>query len=670
MERIDPTAPDHPSNWTNAAVQPSEDDPLAVRGTPRRENSVFLVPPTVQITVLPALPRPEETVEFRAELIRDASSPIVQYHWTLGDGTAREGSVITHTYAEAGTYELLLTMIDSRGRETRRLHQVQVIRSTTPIADFSLLRNPDAPILRVGEALFFHDESSSADAALVDWSWQFGDGTTAHGPWVRHTYAQAGAFLVALEVTNEHGLSAQQTQSLTVAHRLPTAGFSYAPERPFQSQSVTFDATESAHPVGEIVQYLWDFTGDGTPDVEVSDPITEHVFTEGGTFPVSLTVLDPWGGRDTLQAEIPVHTRPTARFTVCTFSPDELQHITFSDRSSPGDAPIVAWTWSFGDGAESNERSPTHAYSRHGAVEVSLTVTDAVGATGTAVARIEVQNLPPVARLSVDDAERPTGSRFVLDASDSLDLSPDGGLQEYAWSLCEGCDFTLGTSSPTLSHVFSEQGRFSVRVRVTDTDGATDVSDPVVISVTNRPPTISRVTWIPSRPLDGEEVRFVACTSDPDGQIVGWSWSLSDVVVSTEPEPTLVFPHDGSFTLRLQVCDDHGSHSEPKDVIVNVANAPPVARFTIQPGSGCGPRGFRFDASSSYDPSPAGQIVHVAWDFGDGTYCPGVSSPCAGADRWSPVHCYSGPGTYTVTLVVIDDQGAMATAQETILIGD
>jgi large repetitive protein len=670
MERIDPTAPDHPSNWASAAVQPTEDDPSPVRGTPKWENSVFLVPPAVHVSLLPALPRPGEAVEFRAELIRDASSPIVQYLWGFGDGAMGDGSVITHTYAEPGTYELVLTLIDARGRETLWLQQVQVVRSSTPIADFSLLRDPDDPILRAGELLILHDESSSADAALVDWSWQFGDGTIAQGPWVQHTYAQAGVFIVALEVTNEHGFSARQTQSLTVAHRLPTADFSYAPERPVQSQSVTFDAKNSAHPEGEIAQYLWDFTGDGITNVEVLDPVTEYVFSEGGTFPVSLTVVDPWGGRATLRTDIPVHTRPTARFSVCTFSPDELQHITFSDRSSPGDAPIVSWAWSFGDGAESDERSPQHAYSGSGAMEVSLTVTDAVGATDTAVAQIEVQNLPPVARLSVDDCERPTGSQFLFDASDSLDRSPDGGVREYAWSLCENCEFALGSSSPTLSHLFSEQGTFSVRVRVTDTDGATDISDPVVITVTNRPPTISCVTWTPSRPLDGEDVSFASCASDPDGQVVEWSWSLSDVVVSTEPEPTLEFPRAGSYTLRVQVCDDHGAHSEPKDVIVNVANTPPVAQFTIQSGLDCSPRGFRFDASSSYDPSPAGEIVHVAWDFGDGTHCPGLSSPCAGADRWSPEHCYSAPGTYTVTLVVIDDQGAMTIAQETILIGE
>ncbi|MCI0479492.1 PKD domain-containing protein, partial [Candidatus Uhrbacteria bacterium] len=55
---------------------------------------------------------------------------------------------------------------------------------------------------------------------------------------------------------------------------------------------------------------------------------------------------------------------------------------------------------------------------------------------------------------------------------------------------------------------------------------------------------------------------------------------------------------------------------------------------------------------------PTGAIVHVAWDFGDGTTCPGMEGLCGG-DRLRPLHCYAQPGSYIVTLVLIDEEGAV-----------
>jgi PKD repeat protein len=213
-----------------------------------------------------------------------------------------------------------------------------------------------------------------------------------------------------------------------------------------------------------------------------------------------------------------------------------------------------------------------------------------------------------------------------------------------------------------------------VRVRVTDSEGATALSDPVTITATNRPPVVSAASWVPAEPDDGEEVSFVLTAFDPDGTIAGWVWDLEldsePEATGTTPEFAHVFQDDGSYVLSVRVRDDDGTVSAPFTTAVVVDNASPIATFTAVQGSACGIASVRFDATQSYDPSPEGSIVHVGWDFGDGTSCPGTSVGCGNGDRWTPEHCYSAPGAYIVTLVVIDEQGSMSRVQKTILISE
>ena len=66
-----------------------------------------------------------------------------------------------------------------------------------------------------------------------------------------------------------------------------------------------------------------------------------------------------------------------------------------------------------------------------------------------------------------------------------------------------------------------------------------------------------------------------------------------------------------------------------------------------------------FDGSQSYDPD-GGDIVSYHWEFGDGS----------SSDEISPIHAYSKPGKYTVTLEVTDDEGQKGTASKKITVVD
>jgi PKD repeat protein len=176
------------------------------------------------------------------------------------------------------------------------------------------------------------------------------------------------------------------------------------------------------------------------------------------------------------------------------------------------------------------------------------------------------------------------------------------------------------------------------------------------VTVRNRSPSLGTTTSSPHSATDEDEIAFAAVAVDPDGTVVHWEWTFGDGTSSTEAQPRHRFPDDGTFLVSVTVVDDDGARSLPASYAIDIANAAPQATWDDARTSDC-PRGVVFDASQSYDPSPTGTIVHVAWDFGDGTTCPGTEGSCGG-DRWRPIHCYARPGSYIVTLILIDEEGA------------
>lgn len=78
---------------------------------------------------------------------------------------------------------------------------------------------------RAGTELSF-DASGSVVSNLpegnvaVGWSWKFGDGESAKGKVVTHTYEKAGTYTVELTVTDSAGREATVTEPLTVKEAL------------------------------------------------------------------------------------------------------------------------------------------------------------------------------------------------------------------------------------------------------------------------------------------------------------------------------------------------------------------------------------------------------------------------------------------------------------------
>src|SRR5213078_710494 len=149
---------------------------------------------------------------------------------------------------------------------------------------------------------------------------------------------------------------------------------------------------------GTVVAWRWTF-GDGATS---TDRNPSHTYALAGTYTVGLTVTDDKGATGSTTKSLTVgaatNQPPKATFTA------SCMNLTcgFTDASTDADGQVVGWRWSFGDGATSTERNPSHAYATGGTYTVGLTVTDDKGATGSTTKSVTVTapNQPPVANFS------------------------------------------------------------------------------------------------------------------------------------------------------------------------------------------------------------------------------------------------------------------------------
>ncbi len=173
----------------------------------------------------------------------------------------------------------------------------------------------------------------------------------------------------------------------------------------------------------------------------------------------------------------------------------------------------------------------------------------------------------------------------------------------------------------------------------------------------NKPPT-ARIT----SPADGaflteRTVLFSGEWSDPDGEIQSVFWNFGDGATSTEASPQHTYERGGRYTVELTVTDTKNAKASTR--VTFSINQEPVAFATAQlpnapqsvPSkyiSGDPPLTVQFSSDPSKDPD--GSIASIEWDFGDGTK----------STEPNPIHTYSEPGVYEVTLTIIDDHGAIA----------
>jgi PKD repeat protein len=341
----------------------------------------------------PPDPRVGETVSFDAS---GSTGAVAAYNWTFGDGTttSTDGVLVTHTYGEAGEYEVTLELEGADGGTDQTSRQVSVSPEPTGVEAVLELEPTSA---QTGDVVDL--DASGSTGTIVEYRWDVdGDGTvedTTQVPEIVSIYDESGEYEVTVEVVGEGGDTDQTSESLSVTASdtpSPSASFEVEPESPQVGSEVTFDATGST---GDIVEYRWDFTGDGSTDRTTDGPTAVYTYEEPGSRTVRLELVGEDDSVDSATREVSVEEQtgpapPSAAFEVTSTDPVVGETLTLDAADSEGD--IVSYEWTFGDGSEmtTDEPTVTHSYDAAGTVTVELTVTDSADQTDTTTRSLDI----------------------------------------------------------------------------------------------------------------------------------------------------------------------------------------------------------------------------------------------------------------------------------------
>ncbi len=188
-----------------------------------KERTVDVIWLTVDFRWEPENPKVGDPTKFIAqvELPEGATgAAALNYTWEFGDGEKQEGedlSEVTHTYAQAGTFTVTLTVAHPNGIG-KASHDVTVTTWTAPtVTAFSV--TPALP-KQNQEASFTAVAQAPADDPVTAWEWDFGDGTAVRTTTVgttKYTYAKSGVYTARVRARNtKGGWSAWKTLELYV----------------------------------------------------------------------------------------------------------------------------------------------------------------------------------------------------------------------------------------------------------------------------------------------------------------------------------------------------------------------------------------------------------------------------------------------------------------------
>lgn len=344
------------------------------------------VNPTANFTGNPTFGCAPLTVNFN-----NLSNNATFNSWNFDDGDFSTQVNPTHIFINSGEYTVQLATENVQG--CRDTMEVVITVYGLPTADF------DVDVVNQCELpTTVTIQNKSAGAASYNWT--FGDGGTSSATNPTYNYLLPGSYQLLLRATNTYGCTDTSAHTVVVYEGPEASGIIAQPticsRYPvnFLSTSVRADSV------------LWIFS-DGTA---TSGNVVQHLFTEGGSYHVTMVAFGPGGCVDStlLATTITIHPTPLADFEAIDVTDPALSgSVFFSNLTTNADT----YSWSFSTDETSSEESPTIRFPKPGEYAATLIASNEFGCSDTVSKELTV---PFFFGLHIPNAMSPGHSNFKV----------------------------------------------------------------------------------------------------------------------------------------------------------------------------------------------------------------------------------------------------------------
>ncbi|MEL6625523.1 MAG: PKD domain-containing protein, partial [Bacteroidota bacterium] len=383
---------------------------------------------------------------------------------------------------------------------------------------------------------------------------------------------------------------------------------------------------------GAISSYQWDFGNGNTSTL----PSPAVIYLNPGMYTVTLIVSDGVVQDTMIKTNyIKIFADPVADYEADVTAGCVPLSVQLTDSSIGLDAPIISYTWDFGDGSISTQANPSHVYNTPGTYDVTLVVVDSNGCSGTLFQSDLVSVGQPVntnfSWTSVAGCQNPLEIAFTSNVNPS-------GSYTYQWDFGDG-----GTSTQQNPvHFYTNSGNYTVTLIATNANGCSDTlvrQDLIPFQFPTASFNLADTTACVG------EMLAIANTSMGASSYL---WDFGDGTTQSGQTPIHMYTTPGVYTLQLIASNALGCQDTftfPQSILVQPS---PVAAFTADDVDGCQtPHVVNFTAQTT-------NTVNWFWDFGDGNT----------ANVANPTHVYNTTGFFDVQLIAESTNGCRDTINQ------
>jgi|GEM_PF-6337443 len=626
-----------------------------------------------------------------------------------GDGSTSTGTVSaanggfavagSHTYAQAGNYQAVLTLATSDSQSPGGT--LATVTSTVQVSDPNLAAGAVSVTPNVEGAdstlvAAFTDgqqNTPSAYQTTIDWGdGNSGAGTVAYANGgfsvnADHTYLAAGTYTATVTISDAYGDTVVETGTAIVpdAPLSATGATAYAAQNAPTALTVAAftDANSNASASDFTAMIAW---GDGSSDAGVvagaSGDFTvsgSHVYTQAGTFAPVVTIQDV-SSSATATGSVIVSTVSAAAqpvsFAEATSATVTLA--TFSDSQPGPDTAVIDWgdgtptTAGVVSGASGNYSvSGTHTYAVGGANLATVTITNAAGLVSVLNVAATVTDAPLTATGTAISAAQGVDSVAVVVAT-FTDANPNATTADFGASIdwgdgSSGDSFatvtqTGNTFSVTGDHTYLSQGAFTVTTTITQAGGAVTVAtSTATVGVGPITATAASLNATGGVAASSITVATFTGTAAVTAAAIDWgdgSTPTSGVVGNGVINGDHTYAASGTYTVNVTLTDANGDTAATASTAV-VANPVLSAGSVTVPGSTEG-QAFSSQIATFTDADANAQasdfFATITW--GDDTTTAGTVNGYSGNFTVSGGNTYYEAGSYPVTVTVTDKYDA------------
>ncbi len=506
--------------------------------------------------------------------------------WNFGDNTTSSVQQPIHTYSNSGTYTITLiaTSVNSCA------DTIQKVVTISPFVSAGFIAN----IPNCSAIASFTNNSSNA----VSYFWKFGDGSTSslQNP-STHTYSTSGTYNVWLIATN--ALGCKDSVMTVVNATKVNANFN------FIQHNCNGVLTTTNLSTGATI-FNWDF-GNGFGSLQQTPT---HVYTNSGTFTITLIASNSSNCKDTIQQTVTVNPLVNSSFTAQLNACDSVA--AFTNLSFGANT----YNWNFGDGSSSTLANPaTHTYLASGTYTVWLKVTNTSGCKDSmfqvlTVIKKTIPNFNVVVQVC----------KSTINVTNTmLQLAP------CYWQFGDG---SSSNSINPLTHTYNSAGIYSITLTTNPNLACSaSITKTIEISFT------TKAQFSYSAAVCDKSIQFFNTSI---GSLDGY-WNFGDNFYSSEVNPIHYYSNNGTYTVSLTAAPNSSCNSTTT-LLVNVNNTDVVANFNYT------------NPQDTYDAifkNTSSNATNFFWDFGDGQSSVLIN----------PIHTFTNMGTQVVCLLASNELG-------------